>query len=208
MAGGYHRPRRSLAPRSFAGRCRSARRSRAARNDRASSRRRQFADTLCREERNGGSPGGASGPGIRGDLTSIPAANMIGKNTTLWQNPLLLGDPAKGSASPAPDQGARPRYQWACPGMLINYNQQFWQPLAELLFGAAALAFLTWICFWLRLDTATTVRSIRSSWCCCPSGAESSLLLLSRSSLRGAWITFLAHRFSVSRLAVRKISSR
>ncbi|HXO90962.1 MAG TPA: ATP-binding protein [Stellaceae bacterium] len=41
--------------------------------------------------------------------------------------------------------------------MLINYNQQFWQPLAELLFGAAALAFLTWICFWLRLDTATTV---------------------------------------------------
>ena len=82
---------------------------------------------------------------------------MIGKNTTLWQNPLLLGDPAKGSASPAPDQGARPRYQWACPGMLINYNQQFWQPLAELLFGAAALAFLTWICFWLRLDTATTV---------------------------------------------------
>jgi PAS domain S-box-containing protein len=41
--------------------------------------------------------------------------------------------------------------------MSINYNQQFWQPLAELLFGAAALAFLTWICFWLQLDTATTV---------------------------------------------------
>jgi PAS domain S-box-containing protein len=41
--------------------------------------------------------------------------------------------------------------------MSINYNQQFWQPVAELLFGAAALAFLTWICFWLQLDIATTV---------------------------------------------------
>jgi PAS domain S-box-containing protein len=41
--------------------------------------------------------------------------------------------------------------------MPIKLNQQFWYSAAELLFGAAALAFLTWICFWLKLDIATTV---------------------------------------------------
>jgi PAS domain S-box-containing protein len=41
--------------------------------------------------------------------------------------------------------------------MPLMRNQQFWYSAAELLFGAAALAFLTWICFWLKLDIATTV---------------------------------------------------
>src|ERR1700737_1032138 len=43
------------------------------------------------------------------------------------------------------------------PGMSINRNQEFWHSTAELLVGAAALAVLTWICFWLQLDIATTV---------------------------------------------------
>src|ERR1700738_1453001 len=43
------------------------------------------------------------------------------------------------------------------PGMSINRNQEFWHSAAELLLGAAALAFLTWICLWLQLDIATTV---------------------------------------------------
>jgi PAS domain S-box-containing protein len=42
-------------------------------------------------------------------------------------------------------------------GMQIKLNQQFWQSAAELLLGTVALAFLTWICFWLKLDIATTV---------------------------------------------------
>jgi hypothetical protein len=41
--------------------------------------------------------------------------------------------------------------------MQIKLNQQFWQSAAELLLGTVALAFLTWICFWLKLDIATTV---------------------------------------------------
>jgi PAS domain S-box-containing protein len=36
-------------------------------------------------------------------------------------------------------------------GLVCRYSA------AELLFGAAALAFLTWICFWLKLDIATAV---------------------------------------------------
>ena len=43
------------------------------------------------------------------------------------------------------------------PGMSIDYRQRFRDSAAELLLGATALAFLTWICFWLRLDIATTV---------------------------------------------------
>ncbi len=34
---------------------------------------------------------------------------------------------------------------------------KFWYSVVELLCGAAALAFLTWICFWLQLDIATTI---------------------------------------------------
>ena len=41
--------------------------------------------------------------------------------------------------------------------MSIDYRQRFRDSAAELLLGATALAFLTWICFWLRLDIATTV---------------------------------------------------
>jgi K+-sensing histidine kinase KdpD len=43
--------------------------------------------------------------------------------------------------------------------MPINPNQMatLWYSAAELVCGAAALAFLTWICFWLQLDIATTV---------------------------------------------------
>ena len=41
--------------------------------------------------------------------------------------------------------------------MPINHYRQFWLSVAELLCGAAALAFLTWIFFWLQLDIATTV---------------------------------------------------
>jgi PAS domain S-box-containing protein len=43
------------------------------------------------------------------------------------------------------------------PGMPIDHKQQFWHSAAELLFGATALAFLTWICFWLQLDIGTTI---------------------------------------------------
>ena len=42
-------------------------------------------------------------------------------------------------------------------GMPISRNREFWYSAAELLLGVAALAFLTWICFWLRLDIGTTV---------------------------------------------------
>jgi PAS domain S-box-containing protein len=41
--------------------------------------------------------------------------------------------------------------------MPINHYRQFCLSVAELLCGAAALAFLTWIFFWLQLDIATTV---------------------------------------------------
>jgi two-component system, LuxR family, sensor kinase FixL len=41
--------------------------------------------------------------------------------------------------------------------MPIKRSQQIWHAAAELLFGAAALAFLTWICFWLELDIATII---------------------------------------------------
>jgi len=41
--------------------------------------------------------------------------------------------------------------------MPINHYRQFWLSVAELLCGAAALAFLTWIFFRLQLDIATTV---------------------------------------------------
>jgi PAS domain S-box-containing protein len=43
--------------------------------------------------------------------------------------------------------------------MPINHNQmaKLWYSAAELVCGAAAVAFLTWICFWLQLDIATTV---------------------------------------------------
>jgi PAS domain S-box-containing protein len=41
--------------------------------------------------------------------------------------------------------------------MPIRHSQQFWHSAAELLFGAAALAFFTWVCFWLQFDIATTV---------------------------------------------------
>ena len=40
--------------------------------------------------------------------------------------------------------------------MPIKGNRQFWHAAAGLLVGRAALAFLTWICFWLQLDIATT----------------------------------------------------
>jgi hypothetical protein len=41
--------------------------------------------------------------------------------------------------------------------MPINHYRQFWLSVAELLCGAAALAFLTWVFFRLQLDIATTV---------------------------------------------------
>jgi K+-sensing histidine kinase KdpD len=90
----------------------------------------------------------------------------------------------------------------------MNRIQQFWHSAAELLFGAAALAFLTWICFWLQLDIATTVPAY--------------MIVVVLLSLRGRVLPavilsviaarcldyFLPHRFSASRSAVRKISSR
>jgi len=43
--------------------------------------------------------------------------------------------------------------------MPIDQNQdtKFWRPLAETLLGGVLLAFVTWICFQLKLDIATTV---------------------------------------------------
>jgi PAS domain S-box-containing protein len=41
--------------------------------------------------------------------------------------------------------------------MPIYQNRQFWHSAAELLLGVAALALLTWICFALQLDIATTI---------------------------------------------------
>jgi PAS domain S-box-containing protein len=41
--------------------------------------------------------------------------------------------------------------------MPIKPSREFWRATAELLVGVAALAFLTWICFWLQLDIATTI---------------------------------------------------
>ncbi len=51
----------------------------------------------------------------------------------------------------------------AIPAFLTIFNQKsngtikFWCSAAELLYGAAVLAFLTWIFFWLNLDIATTI---------------------------------------------------
>ena len=41
--------------------------------------------------------------------------------------------------------------------MPFDDKQLFRGSAAELLLGAAALALLTWICFWLQLNIATTV---------------------------------------------------
>jgi len=89
--------------------------------------------------------------------------------------------------------------------MPIKLNQQFWYS-AELLFGAAALAFLTWICFWFKLDIATTVPlymivvvllSLR--------GRVVPAVVLSL-SLHCAWPTFFLRRFSAFRSTLQKTS--
>jgi len=64
----------------------------------------------------------------------------------------------------------------AIPAFLTIFSQKgnetikFWYSAAELLCGAAVLAFLTWIFFWLNLDIATTIPGYML--CCCPCGAE------------------------------------
>jgi K+-sensing histidine kinase KdpD len=73
---------------------------------------------------------------------------------------------------------------------------KFWHSAAELLFGATPLAFLTWICFWLQLDIATTIPaymivvvllSLR--------GSVVPAVTLSVIAAQRAWITFLLRRF-------------
>jgi len=63
---------------------------------------------------------------------------VIGKNPISWQNPV---------------------YKRGLPRMPNDQNQstKFSRLVAELLLGGAAVAFLTWICFQLKLNIATTV---------------------------------------------------
>jgi hypothetical protein len=68
--------------------------------------------------------------------------------------------------------------------MPINHYQQFWHSVVELLCGAAALAFLTWIFFWLQLDIATTVPAYMIVVVLLSLGGSAIPLSLSPSSLR------------------------
>jgi len=75
-----------------------------------------------------------------------------------------------------------------------------------MLLGTAVLALLTWICFRLNLDIATTIPIFMVIVVLLSLSGRTFRLSPSPLLLRHAWITLLARRFSASRSTLRKIS--